>query len=126
MKQPTIKQLDNLWAECVKAKAGYKSEISGKQGRQIGGEYILNAHHLYGKPNSRLRYELDNGICLTAGEHHFDAHGTRVRMYAFEKKVEVFRPKIFDRMLRLKRINEKPDKWAIKIYLETELKKYGK
>ncbi|KKQ29792.1 MAG: hypothetical protein US46_C0017G0008 [Candidatus Shapirobacteria bacterium GW2011_GWF2_37_20] len=30
------KACDDLWADIIKAKAGYKSELSGKEGKQIG------------------------------------------------------------------------------------------
>ena len=59
---------DRLWADIIKARAGYKSEISGKTEN-------LQAHHVHKKPNLALRYSLDNGICLTAGEHLRFAHG---------------------------------------------------
>ncbi|KKP74575.1 MAG: hypothetical protein UR73_C0038G0008 [candidate division WS6 bacterium GW2011_GWF1_35_23] len=29
------KACDDLWADIIKAKAGYKSELSGKEGKQI-------------------------------------------------------------------------------------------
>jgi hypothetical protein len=69
-----MKQCDKLWAEIVKMKASYYSEYSNKAGRQIGGEDVLHAHHLMGKATRAMRYCIDNGICLTAGEHHFIAH----------------------------------------------------
>ena len=68
-------ECDKLWSEAVKLRAGYRSEYSGTRGTQIGGDKVLNAHHILTKPNFTLRYSLENGICLTAGEHHFIAHG---------------------------------------------------
>ena len=66
MKKLTHKQLkkkcDKLWALCVKARAKNRSELSNKEGR-------LHAHHVMKKPNLFLRYNLDNGFCLTNGEH---------------------------------------------------------
>lgn len=57
-----------LWATLVKALAGFRSEISGSPDN-------LQAHHLAGKPNLLLRYiEMDNGICVTSGEHNFGFH----------------------------------------------------
>ena len=73
-KKSLKKECDELWAKVVKAKANYKSEISRKEGRQIGGESILHAHHIKGKATYRLRYEVLNGVCLTAGEHKFGVH----------------------------------------------------
>jgi len=119
--KPTIKQLDKLWADIVKAKAGYKSELSGREGMQIGGDYVLNAHHLIGKPNHRLRFDLSNGICITKGEHNFDAHGSRTRQEAFENKVKELRGDIYNKLMGLKRYTGS-DLFAIKLYLENELK----
>ncbi len=122
---PTVKQLDQLWAECIKARAEYLSEISGKPGRQVAGEHILNAHHIYGKPNYRLRFELDNGICITNGEHNFDAHGTRSRQDEFEKKVKELRGQDIYKKLSALKHQTGADLNAIKLYLQTELKKYS-
>jgi len=69
IKKPTLKELHNVWADCVKARAGMKSEYSGKK-------KYLHAHHIHGKPNYRLRFELANGVCITSGEHKFIAHNT--------------------------------------------------
>jgi len=64
-----VKLCDEIWSDIIKAKAGYKSEYSGKLGKQAGGDEILNAHHIVGKPNHRLRYDFDNGICLWYMHH---------------------------------------------------------
>ncbi len=122
---PTIKQLDQLWAECIKARAEYLSEISQRPGRQVAGEHILNAHHIVGKPNYRLRFELDNGICITGGEHKFDAHGSHTRKHDFEYKVRMLRGQdVYEELLKL-RHQTGADLNAIKLFLETELKKYS-
>ena len=94
-----------LWSLCVKTKAGFKSEYSGKAGRQIGGEAILNAHHLLGKPNFALRYSLDSGICLTNGEHNFTAHSTS-RSYLITDFVGEER---MNRLKALKQVTMKAD-----------------
>jgi hypothetical protein len=60
-------ECDRLWAVLIKLRAGNKSEISGKT-------ESLHAHHLRGKNNYRLRYELLNGVCCTSGEHFFGFH----------------------------------------------------
>lgn len=67
MKNPTVKQLDAMWSKAVKLRAGNVSEYSGKEGG-------LNSHHIEGKGNYRLRWELNNGVCITGGEHKFIAH----------------------------------------------------
>ena len=67
------KDCDELWALIIKIKAGWKSELSGtpaiisdKSGQPIG----LSSHHIVHKPNYALRYDLENGICLTAFKEH--------------------------------------------------------
>jgi len=75
-----------LWSEIVKANAGYVSEISGATEN-------LNSHHIFGKSGKAkcLRYALPNGICITAGEHNFQAHGTPENAKTFINRVKVER-----------------------------------
>jgi len=56
------KQLDKIWAEVVKQRAGNKCERSGKT-------TYLNSHHIFSRSNLSVRWNLDNGICLNAGWH---------------------------------------------------------
>ena len=124
-KPKTLKQqCDELWAECVKARAGYKSEISGKEGRQIGGDSILHSHHINGKATYRLRYELDNGVSLTAGEHKFGIH-VEGRRKEYQKRIEAAKgKKIMDKINRISKFTTGTSSLQlIKIYLEQELKK---
>jgi 5-methylcytosine-specific restriction endonuclease McrA len=58
------KKLDELWSELVKREAGNKCEVCGKT------EY-LNSHHIVGRRNLRLRWELYNSVCLCPGCHTF-------------------------------------------------------
>ena len=55
-------QLDKLWAELVKQRAGHKCERSGKT-------RWLNSHHIFSRSNLSVRWDLDNGVCLNAGRH---------------------------------------------------------
>lgn len=123
-KSITLKQeCDKLWADLIKKRAGYCSEYSGKAGKQIGGDEILHAHHLVGKPNLRLRYlTLENGICLTAGEHKFIAHHTG-RQETFRDRVKNLRgDDIFDRLKPLRSGACKTNLNLIKLWLESEIK----
>lgn len=61
------KILDDLWAEIVKKRAGYKCEVSGTTEN-------LQSHHIIGRSNWRLRWEPRNGVCLSAKHHKFDRH----------------------------------------------------
>ncbi len=76
VKKLTVKQVEAVWSEIIKIKAGYKSELSGtpaqissKTGKPVG----LQSHHIAGKRNYWLRFNLENGICLTAFSEHL--HG---------------------------------------------------
>ena len=116
------KECDSLWSEIIKKKAGYISELSGKAGRQINGDFIICAHHIGGKANYRLRYELDNGICLTNGEHSFGIHNAD-RSEDYREQIKLVKGRdIYKRMLALKREHGKTDLQLIKIYLQNELK----
>ena len=110
-------ECDRLWSYLVKLKAGFKSELSGKTGG-------LDSHHLLGKPNYRLRYEVSNGMCLTSGEHFFTAHNAG-RYEDFRRRVMELRGKdIFDKLYQLKWDQCKTDLGLVKVYLEQEIKKY--
>ena len=119
---PTDKQLDKLWAECVKAIAGHRSEISGGVG-------TLHAHHIMQKPNHRLRWELKNGICLTSGEH-FNWHRLAKSSWNEDRKQADKAKESFlnirgiseDGLAILKRQSGGVDKFLVKLYLEEKLK----
>ena len=117
-KEDLMKVCTKLWADCVKAKAGWKSELSGKSEG-------LHAHHLIGKPNYRLRFHIENGICLTAGEHFFVAHNTG-READFKKRVRLLRGHdIFERLEEFSHYNGKTDLGGVKVYLQEQLKFYN-
>lgn len=124
-KRKSIKtECDKLWADIVKAKAGYKSEYSGKSGKQIGGDAVLNAHHLRGKSSYRLRYEISNGYCCTSGEHCFGFHHSERRTKYEEKVKEQRGHDIFDKLEMLRHFKSN-DIRAIKLYLEKVLETYS-
>ena len=111
-----MKECDALWSECIKARAGYKSEYCVHSDHQI-----LNAHHIAGKPNLRLRYELENGVCLTWAEHNYIAHNAG-RQEKFRKFIKDLRgEKIFDRLEKLSWYCCKSDLSAVKVYLTQKL-----
>lgn len=133
-----IKRMDDIWRDIIKARAGYMSEISQLWGVQIGGEHILEAHHIANKPNHILRYDLDNGICLTYGEHRFRAHADeawgrsriqaikgRTKKAKFKDKVRALRGEdIYDKLQVLKNDRTKVDLDEVETFLKSELKKY--
>lgn len=118
--KPTIKELDKLWTDAVKARAGEKSEWSGKERDEAT---KLAGHHTGGRSCYALRWDLSNGVCITCGEHKFIAHHSG--------RAKKFR----DWALKLRGINEdylaikggyigKTDLWAVKEYLKWELKRW--
>ncbi len=60
-----IKDLDKAWSQAVKIRAGYKCEISGMSKHQCR----LNSHHIVGKRNFTLRWDLRNGLCISSSKH---------------------------------------------------------
>lgn len=120
------KRCDNIWSEIIKRKAGYRSELSGVLGRKVGGLAILTSHHIVGKPNYRLRYELKNGICLINGnEHIFGVHNkydpVKSKKYQ-DLIIEKTGKDNYEWLLTLRR-DKKSDLKLIEIYLQEELKK---
>ena len=88
-------ECDFYWSVLIKAKSGFKSELSGLT-------EDLHSHHLRGKPNYNLRYSRLNGICCTAGEHKFGFHHEG-RKQDYEDKVKLTRgEQIFDSLKLIK------------------------
>ena len=126
----TKKQLEELWKEIIKERAGYKSELSGVEGKQIGGTAILTAHHIVGKQTDALRFlEFDNGICLENGrEHIFGCHNrydiVKAKYYQ-DLIIKKIGKKRYEKLLVMRKqiSKKKTDLMAAKIYLEQELNK---
>lgn len=77
------KKKDEAWATAVKIKAGYKCEYSGVTKN-------LNAHHIYSRSNRAVRWDIDNGVCLSS-KHHvlsstFSAHKTSLEFIEWIKE----------------------------------------
>lgn len=110
------KKLDELWSYAVKLRAGFKSELSGKTEG-------LNSHHILGKSTHRLRWDIDNGICITNGEHKFIAHGSQSRSVKFLDWAMARLPmSVADKLrmiLRMKKL--KVDKVAVLLYLKKKI-----
>ena len=113
--RPTTKDLDKLWAKAVKLRAGMRSEL-----RHIEESYLA-AHHILGKPTLSLRYNLDNGICITVGQHKWVAHHAGrqddFRRLALQKRG------VAEEQLRLTSRN-RVDMFGTKLYLEEKIKEY--
>jgi len=123
---PSDRTLNKLWGDCIKARAGMRSEFSGNAG-------TLHPHHIMQKQNHRLRWELDNGVCLTAGEH-FSWHRLAKSSWDDDRKMADKTKALFlkmrgtseEKLSILKRQSGGVDKIAVKIYLEQKLKDFTK
>ena len=126
-KKSLKKQCDDLWTYAIKLRAGFKSELSGKEGRQIGGSTILTAHNIFGKSNNRLRYDLKNGICLdNHSEHIWGVHNRNNPPLAYSIHEQILKKigKKTEKYLQsIRQFKGKVDLKLIKIHLEQEIKK---
>ena len=64
LKKPKNVNLDNLWSKKVKSIAGDKCEYCGKT---TG----LNSHHIFSRSNRRVRWNVNNGVCVCVLHHVF-------------------------------------------------------
>ena len=110
VRKPSTQYLDALWAEVVKLKWGCKSAISGRGG-------VLHAHHILGKPNHRLRYEVLNGVPLTPGEHNFGIHNQGKREQYMERIVRAIGVKTYAYIQSLPKGPTKTDLHAVELML---------
>lgn len=60
------KRLDDVWRVIVKLRAGSRCEKCGKTKN-------LNSHHIFGRRNKSLRWNLTNGCCLCPACHVFSS-----------------------------------------------------
>lgn len=110
-RQKLKKHLDDLWRECVKLRASSKSELSDQEG--------VDCHHIARKPNDFLRYDLDNGICLTKWEHRYGIHGNHEEKY--RDLIKKVRGEDIYEKLRMRR-NYQCDLKEVELYLKQKLK----
>jgi hypothetical protein len=61
MKKGEIKKLDKLWGLAIRKRANDLCEKCGKPAN--------NPHHIFGRKNFSVRWDLENGICLCSGCH---------------------------------------------------------
>ncbi len=122
------RHLGALWTDCIKARAKYQSELSGVKGIKAGGLAIITAHHILGKDTNRLRYSLDNGVCLVNGkEHIFGVHNTNpvIASEYFDRIISSIGEKRYKkiRMLQKAKVGSS-DLGLIKYYLTEKLKEF--
>ena len=113
-KQKCFDRCENLWKEICLKRAGYKSEISGKNNNLV-------VHHIARKPNYALRFSTENGIVLTGYEHYRGIHGEREEEYR-EKIKAAKGQNIYERMNKLRHISS-PNIFEIEQGLLRELER---
>jgi hypothetical protein len=110
--RPKVKELDALWAKAVKLRAKMKSEY-----KHIEGSYLA-AHHIIGKQTLSDRYNLNNGVCITTGQHKWVAH-VQGRAQAF-KDWALKKRGVTEEQLKMTSRNQ-VDLFGMKLYLEQKI-----
>lgn len=112
----TAKMCDDLWAQVVKKRAGYKCEKD-----RCNKTTNLQAHHIISRQVWSLRHDLENGICLCIGHHFLFPTSAHKDAVGFGKWIATIRDIPY---LESKRHNRsKLDYSGIFLYLQNELKK---
>jgi len=112
------KLLDTLWSKAVKLLAKEKCEYCGSTEH-------LNSHHIIGRRNFGVRWNVNNGVCLCALHHQFSskfsAHQTPT---LFSDWIQEKRGKEWYSQLIMMSTLIKPDKEILKEELSVIV--YGK
>lgn len=86
--QKLEKELDEAWSLLVKLRANNKCEYC-KKGE---GQVQIQSHHIYGRRNRSVRWEVVNGVCLCASHHtldtRFSAHATPIEFDIWLRKTK--------------------------------------
>ena len=92
-----IKKLDRAWSAQIRSFGC--CEICGKTD-------TLNAHHIVGRRNRNVRWDLDNGMCLCSGCHTFKTQSAhQAPLWVNEKLLELFGQDWIDRLTVKSRID---------------------
>jgi len=111
-------KLDKLWAEAIR--------LRDKRCQICSRENTLNTHHIVGRRNHSVRWDLENGITLCAGCHTLKQDSAHQNPLWFNNWLEEKKGKKFVDELRIRsQLINKPDYNAVKLYLENEIKKAG-
>jgi 5-methylcytosine-specific restriction endonuclease McrA len=116
--KPTQKELDDLCREVVFLR---DKATCQRCGRTKSGGWQLHWAHFYSRSIKAVRNDLDDSCVLCAG-CHFWAHKNPAEFVDFWK--ERLGNENFH-CLQLRRNCVKVDRWAVKLYLEAEKRKYA-
>ena len=104
---------DKLWSEIIRS-IGYCEMCGSNQN--------LQAHHIMGRINYSLRWDLRNGICLDASCHTFSRNSAHNSPLEFAEWFKANRPEDYEYLLSKKNLLVKPDYEQILNYLQSEVK----
>ncbi|TET08482.1 MAG: hypothetical protein E3J83_03285 [Candidatus Atribacteria bacterium] len=98
------KRLDVLWAQAVKVIAQNRCEIvTDKRCQNVNGlgkGHGLNAHHLIGRSNFNVRWDVDNGVALCVKHHVFSIWSAHKNPFWFLQKMIDIRGKAWYTMIQ--------------------------
>ena len=96
------KSLDVLWAKAVKLIAKNRCEVVTdgvyKRCENRGGEgqgHGLNAHHIIGRSNFNVRWDVDNGVAVCVKHHVFSIWSAHQNPFWFLQKILDIRGKVW-------------------------------
>jgi len=85
--------MDKLWSEIIRS--GGRCEICGKTTN-------LQAHHVIGRRNLSLRWDLHNGVCLCPGCHTFSKTSAHQNPIYFLDWFKKHRPEDYEYLIKKK------------------------
>lgn len=129
MKKPTktslAKKLDIAWSRAIKKVNSDRCEVCGKEGK-------LNSHHIVGRKNRTLRWDVRNGACLCTTHHKLGKQSAHEDPLWFQEWLEKNRKDdlkylnkirnditdwtIEDMQIRLTELEELKDDWLDSLY----------
>jgi len=93
-KKKTLKRkMDILWSEIIRSKG--RCEICGKTDN-------LQAHHVIGRINLALRWDIKNGVCLCSSCHTFGKTSSHNNPVFFLDWFKTHRPQDYEYLLKKK------------------------
>jgi len=102
-KSQLAKKLDDAWSLACKKKAGWKCEVCGAR-------KSLNSHHIVGRRNRTLRWDLRNGVCLCVSHHKFGLESAHEDPLWFKEWLE---DKRWEDYAHLYQIKNQIKKWTL-------------
>lgn len=90
-----VKKAFSLWSECSRILRNDRCEYCGIQNREInshGKPTVLNVHHLVGRENKALRFDLRNACVLCTDHHKFGKDSAHKGSIFFYEWFRNYRP----------------------------------